>query len=379
MAIKPLSVAQLNSYIKRILSTDPILGDVTVTGEISNLVFHRSGHVYFALKDQTSRISCFLAGERAQRLRYEISDGMQVIAAGGVSVYERGGTYSLNIRELDPAGLGDLHLAFENLKKKLLDEGLFDPSKKKPLPAQIARIGVITSPTGAAVHDIITAVQRRNPLVDIRIFPCLVQGEQAAASIAEALERANAQRKEIDVLIVGRGGGSLEDLWAFNEEVVARAVAASRIPVISAVGHETDIVMSDLAADLRASTPTAAAEISAADLSASLQFLEDTTPLAFKSLMLGYLDSHAERVGALKELAGSAVRASLDALSAQLDLAGVRMRLLDPMNVIQRGYAAVQTASGTWVTGIGGIEPNDSLSVVLKDGRIRCTVVEVEA
>ena len=183
LAINTAECRSAQHYIKRILFDGSDLGDVTVTGEISNLVFHRSGHVYFALKDQTSRISCFLAGERAQRLRYEISDGMQVIAAGGVAVYERGGTYSLNIRELDPAGLGDLHLAFENLKKKLLDEGLFDPSKKKPLPAQIARIGVITSPTGAAVHDIITAVQRRNPLVDIRIFPCLVQGEQRPASI----------------------------------------------------------------------------------------------------------------------------------------------------------------------------------------------------
>ncbi len=377
--MKPLSVAQLNSYIKRILSTDPILGNISVIGEISNLVHHRSGHIYFSLKDEASRISCFLSSDRVRNLRYELGDGMQVIVSGRLSVYERGGTYSFHVRELDPAGLGALNAAFENLKLKLQAEGLFDEARKRQLPKQIVRIGVVTSPTGAAIQDIISTVQRRNPLIDIRIFPCLVQGEEAATSIVSAISQANAQGQEIDVLIVGRGGGSIEDLWAFNEEVVARAVASSRIPVISAVGHETDVVMTDYAADIRASTPTAAAEISAQDLSIAIEFLTITSASNLSQKISDIIYLYASQLDEMRCAARKSMNDLLSQIDAKLALDAVRIRLLDPMGILKRGYAAIQSQDEIWIDSITKVLPGDNLSILLHDGRMRCTVMEVEA
>ncbi|MBP5749733.1 MAG: exodeoxyribonuclease VII large subunit, partial [Firmicutes bacterium] len=212
MPLKPVSVSQLNSYIRRILATDPILMNLSVKGEISNLTKHSAGHWYFTLKDETSRISCFLPRERVSSLRYDISEGMELIVYGSVSVYERGGSYSVYVRDIDVQGEGSLKIAFENLRKKLEAEGLFDPSVKRPIPAFPKRIGVLTSPTGAAVHDIITTVKRRNPLVDVLVYPCTVQGPDAAASIAQGLSEMNRLFPDLDVIIAGRGGGSAEDL-----------------------------------------------------------------------------------------------------------------------------------------------------------------------
>lgn len=260
MALKPVKVSQLNSYIKRILQTDPILGNVSVIGEISNLKFHNSGHVYFSLKDESGKVSCFLPAGNVGRIDFELKEGIEVTVHGYIYVYERGGTYSINVREMDSAGQGDLAAAFEKLKNKLKIEGLFEQSHKKELPVFPNKVAVVTSPTGAAVRDIIKIIKQKNDVVDILVYPVLVQGPDAAGEISYAIDDINENHKDVDIIIAGRGGGSAEELWAFNEEVVARSIYASDIPIISAVGHETDFTISDFVADLRAETPTAAAE-----------------------------------------------------------------------------------------------------------------------
>ncbi len=239
---------------------DAVLQSVWVRGEISNFTRHSSGHLYFTLKDKDSRIKCVMFAGQASRLPFAPKEGARVVANGSVSVYERDGQYQMYVNGMQPDGIGSLYLAFEQLKKKLEEEGLFSAARKKPIPTFPSAVGVITSPTGAAVRDIIITMQRRNPAVPILLYPVSVQGESAAPSIVKAIRAMN-ERREVDVLIVGRGGGSLEELWAFNEEAVARAIAASDIPIISAVGHETDTTIADFVADLRAATPTAAAEI----------------------------------------------------------------------------------------------------------------------
>lgn len=255
-----LTITALTKYIKRKFDADPHLRDIHVRGEISNFKQHSSGHMYFTLKDDKARILAVMFSSQARALKFLPENGMKVIVKGDITVYEPGGQYQIYIKQMQPDGIGELFLAYEQLKQRLEAEGLFAPEKKKLLPLYPKTIGVITSPTGAAIRDIITTIKRRYPIVNILVFPALVQGENAAPSIAKAIEKANA-RRDIDVLIVGRGGGSIEELWAFNEELVARAIHASMIPVISAVGHETDFTIADFVADLRAPTPTGAAEL----------------------------------------------------------------------------------------------------------------------
>lgn len=255
-----LSIKDLTRYIKGRLEKDPKLADVWVRGEISNFTRHSSGHMYFTLKDADSRVKAIMFASQNQRLPFLPKDGTKVLARGSISVYERDGQYQMYVNQMQPDGIGSLYLAYEQLKRKLELEGLFAPHIKKPIPKFPRAVGVITSPTGAAVRDIITTLQRRYPSVPVLLYPVSVQGTQAAPSIVRAIEAMNAYG-EVDVLIVGRGGGSLEELWAFNEEAVARAIFASVLPVISAVGHETDFTIADFVADLRAATPTAAAEL----------------------------------------------------------------------------------------------------------------------
>lgn len=254
------SIKEINRYIKMKLESDNLLGDVWLRGEISNFTHHSSGHMCFTLKDKDSRLKCIMFASHNQRLPFIPREGTKVMARGNVSVYERDGNYQFYVTAMQPDGIGSLYLAYEQLKTKLETEGLFAESRKRPIPRFPKGIGVITSPTGAAVRDIIITLQRRHPSVPIYVFPVLVQGTQAAPSIVKAIESMN-RFGEVDVLIVGRGGGSLEELWAFNEELVARSIASSQIPVISAVGHETDFTIADFVADLRAATPTAAAEL----------------------------------------------------------------------------------------------------------------------
>lgn len=255
-----LSIKDLNKYIKAIIESEDLLQDVWVRGEIFNFTHHSSGHMYFTLKDADSRIKSIMFAKQNQRLPFMPREGTRVMARGNVSVYERDGQYQFYVTEMQPDGIGGLYMAYEQLKKKLEDEGLFALSRKKQIPRFPRAIGIITSPTGAAVRDIIITLQRRFPTLPILLLPVLVQGTQAAPAIVKAIQEMN-RRQEVDVLIVGRGGGSLEELWAFNEETVARSIFASQIPIISAVGHETDFTIADFVADLRAATPTAAAEL----------------------------------------------------------------------------------------------------------------------
>ena len=259
----PITVSQVTAMVKQAIET-ALPPTLHVVGEISNFKRHSSGHLYLTLKDRWSELSCVMWRSQAAGLKFSPEDGMEVIATGGIEVFERAGRYQLYIRKLEPRGIGALELAFRQLCEKLGSEGLFDERRKKPLPPHPSRIAVVTSPTGAAIADILRTIDRRYPCVQVLVYPVRVQGEGAAAEIADAIRRLNANAEHlggVDILIVGRGGGSLEDLWAFNEEVVARAIHASRIPVISAVGHEVDVSIADLVADIRAATPTAAAEI----------------------------------------------------------------------------------------------------------------------
>ncbi len=254
------SIKELNKYIRLKLESDVLLGDVWLRGEISNFTHHSSGHMYFTLKEKDSKLKCIMFASHNARLPFIPREGMKVMARGHVSVYERDGTYQFYAMAMQPDGLGSLYLAFEQLKSKLEQEGLFANERKRILPRFPRAIGIITSPTGAAIQDMLITIQRRYPLIPVYVYPVMVQGNQAAPSIVQAIEAMN-RHGECDVLIVGRGGGSLEELWAFNEEAVARSIAASSIPVVSAVGHETDFTIADFVADLRAATPTAAAEL----------------------------------------------------------------------------------------------------------------------
>lgn len=257
---KYLTVKALTKYIKRKFDADTHLRDVYVKGELSNVKVHSSGHIYFTLKDDAARLTSVMFAMNAKSLKFVPESGMNVLVRGDINVFEVAGQYQLYAATIQPDGIGELFLAFEQLKKKLQQAGLFHPSRKKPIPTFPKKIGVVTSKTGAAIRDILTTLERRYPISEVIVFPSIVQGPQAAPSIVKSIERAN-QNNDMDVLIVGRGGGSIEDLWAFNEEVVARAIANSRVPIISAIGHETDTTIADFVSDLRAPTPTAAAEM----------------------------------------------------------------------------------------------------------------------
>jgi exodeoxyribonuclease VII large subunit len=293
-----LSIKELNRYIKAVIESEDLLQDVWIRGEISNFTHHSSGHMYFTLKDADSRIKCIMFAKQNQRLAFMPREGTKVIARGNISVYERDGQYQFYVTEMQPDGIGGLYMAFAQLKQKLDDEGLFAQGRKKPIPRFPKSIGIITSPTGAAVRDIVITLQRRFPTVQILLYPVLVQGTQAAPSIVKAIQEMNA-RQEVDVLIVGRGGGSLEELWAFNEEAVARSIFASLIPIISAVGHETDFTIADFVADLRAATPTAAAELAVPHHMELRQQLAQYTQRLQRGLFQG-LQSKRERLDRVK-------------------------------------------------------------------------------
>lgn len=315
-----LTVGQLNAYVKSVLDGDRNLNHVFVCAEISNFTNHyRTGHFYFSLKDETSVIRAVMFRSNAQRLKFLPQDGMRVIVRGQVSLYERDGQYQLYIDDMQPDGLGAFNLAFEQLKERLSKEGLFAPERKRPLPRYPMRIGIVTSPTGAAVRDIINILSRRFPLAQMILQPVQVQGEDAPSQIIEAIQLFN-EKRAADVLIVGRGGGSIEELWAFNDEGVARAVASSEIPVISAVGHETDYTICDFAADLRAPTPSAAAELCVPDWHAEL-----------------------ERVETLRRSAGQLVRRRLEAEQQRLDTLILRAKFQEPTRLFENGRQALTT------------------------------------
>lgn len=376
MAMKPVKVSQLNSYIKRVLSTDPILGNISVIGEISSIKYHGSGHVYFSLKDESARINCFLPADTLSHISYELSDGMEIIAYGYVSVYEMGGRYSLNIRDIEVQGKGDLAASFEKLKRKLAAEGIFDEAHKKAIPFFPKRVAVVTSETGAAVQDILRIIKSRNNYADVLVYPVLVQGPEAAPEISSAIENINRLFPDVDVMIVGRGGGSAEELWAFNEEIVARAIYNSRIPVISAVGHEIDFTIADFAADLRAPTPTAAAALAVPDTLELKSYIEK-----IKDDMLHALRNHVQYKERLMEAANpDMLRHSLE---NKIDMSELKVENfykqlcdLNPMNIAARGYAAITDENGVLKSRAADFKKGDILKAVFIDGSITAEVLD---
>lgn len=397
MSIKNvLSVSELNKYMKDLVSRDIILSGLWVKGEISNFKSHFSGHFYFTLKDEKAVLKCVMFRSHAASLPFIPEDGMKMLIRGYISVFERDGQYQLYVEEMQPDGVGALYVAFEKLKKKLQGEGLFDEARKRKLPYMPGSIGVITSSTGSVVRDIINILSRRFYNVNIKVYPVQVQGEQAAGQIAAAVRRLNVL-DNVDVIIVARGGGSLEELWAFNEEVVARSIYESTIPVISAVGHETDFTIADFVADVRASTPSAAAELAMPERTLVENSLDSlkmrlrnavtkktaTDRLALKRLCESvafkqpFNKVYQERM--LLDVQKRYMQKALTALKGEyrnrLSLLAARLDTLSPLNSLARGYSIVKSEKdNTLVKSIKTVEIGDRLEVYLTDGRLKCSV-----
>ena len=436
-----ISVSELNERAKSVISADPSLNDVWVSGEISNLTKHTSGHYYFTMKDAKSEIRCTLFRGARNTLQFEPAESMKVAAFGSVDMYVAKGSYQFNVATMRRSGIGDLYLALEELKKKLKAEGLFDEARKRSIPRYPITVGVVTSPTGAAIQDIIKVAANRFP-ANILLAPVLVQGEGAAASIAKGIELMNTQ--DVDVMIVGRGGGSAEDLWAFNEEKVARAIAASRIPIISAVGHETDFTVADMVADIRAPTPSAAAEIALPDISSEMRKIDNVMMRASGSLTSCIsvmrnsfmkldsklslkraketVDAKAKAVAEISRRSAFAIRSSMNAKTASFmrtdaklsprrakDIVGQyilavddisasadssilrtiadrnkdivsaeqRMTAMDPTRVLERGYSFVTDRDGRTLTSVSQISCGSDIEVRMRDGSAKAKVGEV--
>lgn len=393
------SVTEVNQYIKSIIDGVPQLGDLLIRGELSNYKVYPSGHHYFTLKDGESAIRCVMFRSSAGRLRFRPESGMQVIAGGRISVYPRDGAYQLYCTSLTPEGAGDLSVAFEQLKEKLRKEGLFDETHKKPLPPYPRRIAIVTSPAGAAVHDMIRILRRRYPIAKVLLLPVRVQGTEAPAEIAGAIRYANA-RSLADVLITGRGGGSLEDLWAFNDERVARAIYDSDIPVISAVGHEPDVAISDFVADWRASTPSNAAEIAVPDMAELLRTLDAARSRMTQSIRrdiaahsrrleslskkrvltdpTAYLADRRQDVDHMTHRLCAAMRGSTDDQRRRFGALAASLDALSPLKVLGRGYALAQRPDGTVLRSADQAQIGETLRLRLADGALRCQVKEKE-
>ena len=377
MALKPVSVTQLNEYISRVLSTDPLLGNIRVTGEITNLKYHSSGHIYFSITDENSKINCFFPSSYVKNLQIALRDGLKIIINGYINVYKKGGTYTLFVRSVESCGEGDLMAAFELLKRKLDAEGLFAAEHKKPIPTFPRKIGIITSETGAALQDILKIIKSRTNLVDIIVFPVLVQGAAAAADIAAALDKINDSFEDIiDTLIVGRGGGSAEDLQAFNEECVARAIYRSKIPVISAVGHEIDFTIADFVADKRAETPTAAAEMAVPDtkeLRRKIEFYRDNLVAEMKGkIRLDKLTTD----NYLLEMQ-STLRSILTAAEHKMEKFSLILEENNPKNILAKGYSILQAPKGEVISSISALEVGGEYEIALKDGAVKVKATEI--
>ncbi len=396
IAPKVFTVGQINRYIKNLLENDFILNSLLVQGEISNFKAHSSGHWYFTLKDATGALSCMVFRQDAEEIPFLPENGMQVILYGRVSLYERTGQYQLYGEFMEPVGMGALQMAFEQMKEKLAAEGLFDADFKREMPAHAKCIAVVTSPVGAAVRDVIQIVKRRDPRVKIAVFPTLVQGEKAAEDIVRSLRLAN-EWGGADVIILGRGGGSMEDLWPFNEEKVARAVFASEIPVISAVGHETDFTITDFVSDLRAPTPSAAAELATAiplesriamlegmqerlwrDVSAAmvssrrrLEFLKERPVLKRPLEKLHQLRADVE--GQSQAMQRETMR-RLEKNAGRLAAAQAKLESVSPFSVMKRGYAMILNEAGQPLTAAADAREGQKLQIEMRDGRLYAAV-----
>ncbi|MDO4288066.1 MAG: exodeoxyribonuclease VII large subunit [Eubacterium sp.] len=397
MITRALSVTEVNHFIKTMLDGNSVLKKLLVEGEISNLKFHSSGHLYFSLKDAQSRIACVMFRSSAQTLKFRPEEGMKVIIRGSVSVFERNGQYQVYARSMEPQGIGALYQAFEQLKKQYEALGWTDPSLKRPMPEAVEVVGIVTSPTGAAIRDMISVIRRRNPGIKIILRPALVQGEGAAQDIAAGIEALNA-RDDVDVIIAGRGGGSMEDLWAFNEAVVCEAIHASRVPVVSAVGHETDFTIADFVADFRAPTPSVAGELVAEDqtvlrerlagliwqmrrgMTAAIEALEGR--LSALTLRLDHASPETaiceERL-ALDLLQDRIQRAALGEVTAyknRLALLEKRLEILNPEHVLKRGYALARLEAGGLLTSAAAAREQDRIRLKFYDGEVSAAIIK---
>ena len=399
MEKRVITVSELNEYIKLVLENDELLMNVFIKGEISNFTNHyKTGHFYFSLKDEGGAVKAVMFRGSASKLKFVPENGMRVILGGRVGVFPRDGQYQIYVETMEPDGVGALYIAYEQLKAKLTAEGLFDPAKKKPLPKIPTRIGIITSPTGAAIRDIINILGRRFPFAEAVLYPALVQGEGAAPDLVRGIDYFNSARN-VDVIIIGRGGGSIEDLWAFNDETLARRVAASAIPVISAVGHETDFTLCDFAADRRAPTPSAAAELAAPETSELVRKLANVTA-RLELLLNAKTGLYRERLSRLasarvlknpmnliddKRMALSMEeRALFDRMGTLLvskraafarDTA--KLDALNPLAVVSRGYSAVFGTDGKLIKSTSQTQVGEQISFMLTDGQVHATVREI--
>jgi len=392
------TVSEINRYIKGLLQLDPRLRNMWVGGELSNFKLHRSGHMYFTIKDARSSLRCVFFRGHNQGCPFLPADGMEVWARGNISVYEKDGIYQFYVEEMEPAGKGSLYQAFEKLKKQLEEEGFFEARHKKRLPPFPRCIGLVTSPTGAALQDILTTVKRRFPHVKLLVAETLVQGSRAPADIVRSLEYFNG-RDDVEIIVMARGGGSLEELWAFNTEEVARAVFASAVPVVSAVGHETDFTIADFVADLRASTPTAAAEIilphkgellqqidglagrSGRALQTKLkrqkERLEYTVRLRLMKIPSEIIPGQREHCRRLHERQGKAITQTLRDRAQRLDSLRSRLEGLSPMQIMQRGYSYCEDEKGNILRSVTNIKRDHRLKLSFVDGKALCKVEEV--
>ena len=395
---KVYSVGQINTYIRNMFTQDFVLNRVSVRGEISNLKYHTSGHIYFTLKDASAAIACVMFAGARGGLAFRMSNGQQVVVDGAVNVYERDGKYQLYATKIRQDGAGELYEKFLELKEELEEMGMFAPEYKQPIPKFVRQLGVVTAPTGAAIRDIINIATRRNPGIRIILYPAKVQGEGAAESVAAGLAALDALG--VDVIIAGRGGGSIEDLWAFNEETVARAIFACHTPVISAVGHETDTTIADFVADLRAPTPSAAAELAVADVTAWLQVLDEDA-LQLQRLMQRMIKDARSRLrecelrmryakpqqrlmqqkqslDEYEERLRRAMQSLLEQTRHQLALIEERLRRLSPYEKLESGYGCILAEDGTRIRSISQVAPGEVVQIYLADGRMTARIQEVK-
>ena len=391
------TVSQVNAYIKNMFTQDFLLHAVTVKGEVSNLKYHTSGHIYFTLKDGAGAIACVMFAGSRKGLAYQLQEGMQVQVTGSVDVYERDGRYQLYARQIEQDGAGQLYEKFEQLKCRLSEQGMFAQQYKQQIPRYIRTLGVVTAPTGAAVRDIINISTRRNPYIQIILYPAIVQGDQAAASIVRGIQVLS--ERAVDVIIVGRGGGSIEDLWAFNEESVAEAIFNSPIPIISAVGHETDTTIADYVADLRAPTPSAAAELAVFEydrflekteeyaaglkqmLNRQLQQKRDRTATLGRELMLlspmARVRDRQMRAAAYEDSLNAAMQQILQNLRHQVALDAGRLKGLSPLERLSGGYSYTENEAGENIRSIAQVAEGDIIRVRVADGQIHANVMKV--
>lgn len=391
------SVGQVNAYIKNMFNADFALNNIYIKGEISNCKYHTSGHIYFTLKDSTGVISAVMFAGNRKGLKFKLEEGQKVIALGSVSVYERDGKYQLYAKQIILEGTGLLYQRFEQLKTQLEEMGLFDKMYKKPIPKYATKVGICTASTGAAIQDIINISKRRNPFVQLYLYPCLVQGQGAAVDIVNAIRCLDSM--DLDVIIVGRGGGSIEDLWAFNEEIVAKAIFDCDTPVISAVGHETDFTIADFVADMRAPTPSAAAELAVFDYSEFMEKRLNYSRLLFSSIdnklkiyrkslksyetsvnlfsPVNQLQSRRQYSDELMTKLSKELNDVLNDRKHKLQIYAERLNGMSPLNKISKGFAYVTDGNKKPLTSVSQVKADDEMSLIIKDGTIKAKVVEV--